>query len=107
MAKISKNLMDKDTEKHIWKSLLEAFREVRTNFEVEILLNDLLTPSEKIMLAKRLAIAFLLMKGQSYAEISKKLKVSFATISLVRSAKLRDGRGYQHLLSVILKNHNF
>lgn len=104
MAKVSKNFVSKDTEQFIWKSLLEVFRDVKTNDEAEIILNDLLTPSEKIMLSKRLAIAFLLMRGKSYVEISKKLKVSFATIGLVKSAKLRGGRGYSQLLEAILKN---
>lgn len=104
MAKVSRNPLLKDIEQWIWKSLVEVFREVKTNSEVEILLNDLLTPSEKIMLSKRLAIAFLLMRDETYLQISKKLKVSFSTINLVKSAKLRDGRGYRHLLEVILKN---
>ena len=104
MAKVSKNSMGKEIEQWIWKSLVETFQQVKTNTEVEILLNDLLTPSEKIMFSKRLAIAFLLMRGETHPKISKKLKVSFSTINLVKSAKLRDGRGYRHLLEAIVKN---
>lgn len=103
MAKVSKNLMTKDVELVIWKTLLEVLREARTNETVEILLNDLLTPSEKIMLSKRLAIAYLLGEGKTYAEISKKLKVSFATIGSVKSAKLRGGKGYLTLIQGLIE----
>ena len=103
MAKVSKNLMAKDIERKIWNTLVRVFREVKTSEEVEVLLNDLLTPSEKIMFSKRLAIAFLLNEGKTYSEISKKLKVSFATINQVKSSKLRGGSGYQYLVEK-LKN---
>lgn len=101
MAKVSKNLMTKDIERKIWQTLVKVFKEVKTDIEVEILLNDLLTPSEKIMFSKRLAIAFLLSGGKTYSEISKKLKVSFATINQVKNSKLRGGTGYQHLIEEI------
>lgn len=103
MAKISKNLMDKDINRKIWHTLVQVFREVKTDEEVEILLNDLLTPGEKIMFSKRLAIAFLLSEGKTYAEVSKKLKVSFATINSVKNSKLRGGSGYRHLLEMLRK----
>ena len=38
------------------------------------------TRTEKIVLAKRIAIAFMLVKGYSYRQISDKIKVSTSTI---------------------------
>ncbi len=95
--------MAKDIKTKVWHTLVRVFREVKTDGEVEILLNDLLTHSEKIMFSKRLAIAFLLGEDKTYSEISKNLKVSFATINSVRNSKLRGGRGYEHLLEMLRK----
>ena len=101
MPKVSKNLMSKDIERRIWSTLVRVFREVKTDAEVEVLLHDLFTLSERIMFSKRLAIAFLLSEGKTHVEISKLLKVSFTTINLVSSAKLRDGSGYRHLVEAL------
>ena len=103
MAKVSKNSMGQVMEAATRKVLLDTFREARTDEEVALLLNDLLTPSEKIMLSKRLAIAYFLTEGKTYLEISKKLKVSFATINLVKSAKLRGGSGFQIFIKALGK----
>ncbi len=98
--------MAKDIERKIWNTLVRVFREVKTDGEVEILLNDLLTPSEKIMFSKRLAIAFLLSEGKTHSEISKTLKVSFTTINLVSNSKLRGGNGYRYLVEALKKMIN-
>ena len=103
MPKVSKNLMSKDIERKIWNTLVQVFREVKTDGEVEVLLNDLFTPSEKIMFSKRLAIAFLLSEGKTHLEISKAIKVSFTTINLVSNSKLRGGSGYRHLVEILKK----
>lgn len=47
---------------------------------VKAFLKDLLTPSEKIMLGRRILIARLLLRGHSQARIGEKLKVGPNTI---------------------------
>ena len=106
MPKVSKNLMTKDMDRKIWNTLVRVFREVKTDGEVEMLLNDLLTPSERIMFSKRLAIAFLLNEGKTHLEISKAIKVSFTTINLVSNSKLRGGNGYRYLIEALQKKVN-
>ena len=51
-------------------------------------LEELLTPTEQIMLAKRLAIIFMLIENRSYYRIIKNLKVSTSTSKRIHEAVL-------------------
>ena len=57
-------------------------------------MRDFLTPSENIVLAKRLAIALYLEKNKSYEEIRRSLKVSSATIASVQSMLEHRSEGF-------------
>jgi len=64
---------------------------------------DLLTPSEAVMLARRIQIAELLIRGFDYREISKKLKTGVDTIAKVQYW-LKDGFGdYIKTLEKVIK----
>ncbi len=52
---------------------------------------DFFSETEKVVLAKRLAIAILLHKGKPYGEIAKSLNVSSATISAVAEMLIKPG----------------
>ena len=55
------------------------------------------------MLAKRVTIAFLLIKGErNYREISKVLRVSLGTIAKVHAVLILEGTGYKKILTDIL-----
>jgi len=62
-------------------------REQVTNF-----FKDILTPSEIIMLARRIQIARLLLEGNNYMQISRKLKSGVDTITKVQKW-LKEGFG--------------
>ncbi len=49
--------------------------------EFLFLIKDIISPSEQIMIAKRIAIVYLLMKGVNSRDIVEYLKVSKSTIS--------------------------
>ncbi len=50
---------------------------------VKLFLRDLLTPSERIMLGRRVIIARMLIADTSYAEIGRRLQVSSKTVGKV------------------------
>jgi uncharacterized protein YerC len=50
---------------------------------VKLLLRDLLTPSERIMLGRRLIIARMLIAGESYEFIGERLRVGYTTIARI------------------------
>ena len=87
----------------ILKRLVQAFTRINREDELDKLLKNLLTGTERIMLAKRINIAMLLEGGSSYEEISRKLKVSHATISFVRQVLLGEGRHYKELIGGLNK----
>src|SRR3989338_9528747 len=84
----------------------KTFLELKSVEEARLLLGDLLTPTEKIMLAKRLAIAVLLAKDYDYRQINQVLKVSFTTILAVMKQQVIDGRGYRKAVDKILHKEN-
>lgn len=63
--------------------LYTAASSVTSRDAVKLFLRDLLTPSERVMLGRRLIIARMLLRGTSYDTIGKKLKVGRATIGRV------------------------
>lgn len=91
MAQISKYPVSKKVYNRIFDLFLEIFSKLGTKQEVSDFFDEFLTPTEKIMLAKRLAINILLAKKFSYDEISEILRVSSATITNV-SDKYKYGK---------------
>lgn len=77
----SRRKLNKTIERQIFKLLYQILADTKRREEIEILLADLLTDSERLAMAKRLAIALYLDKGRSYENIKSNLKVSSATIA--------------------------
>lgn len=85
--------MSKNIETQVYKILYQVVADVKTEEDTKKLLESLLTESELSTVAKRLAIAVFLDKGQSYERIKDILKVSSATIASV--AESMNKRGMQ------------
>jgi uncharacterized protein YerC len=66
-------------------------------------LDDLLTPTEKIMLSKRLMAAVLLQRGYSYGAVCRALKLSKATVFLIQRELLKSGEGYRRVFERFFK----
>lgn len=106
MTKISRRYLDKELENKIFEVFLKTIVDIKTPTEARNFIEDLLSPTEKIMLIKRLAIAVLLTKGKTYDYIDHMLKVSRATIMTV-SLWLKHGKGgYKKVIDNILKAQN-
>ncbi|OGM21310.1 hypothetical protein A2955_04635 [Candidatus Woesebacteria bacterium RIFCSPLOWO2_01_FULL_37_19] len=104
MPQISKNIMSPKVEKKIYDIFINSVSSVKSENEVVDFLNDLLSHTEKVMLAKRVSIAFLLLEGKlRYRDISKILKVSLGTIARVNGVLALQRRGYKKILGEALK----
>jgi len=77
-------LPSKTIEKQIFSLFYQLVADVKSPREVEVLFADLLSTTERQVVAKRLAIALFLDKGRSYDNIKQALKVSSATIASVQ-----------------------
>lgn len=80
---ISSKKLNKTLENQIREMLVGVLCEVDSPKQMEQLLNDLLTETERVAIMKRLGIAIYLDKSRSYEDIKNNLKVSSATIASV------------------------
>ena len=95
--------MRKEVEQRVYEVLMESVAAAKSHDTVSRLLDDLLSPTERLMIAKRLSIALLLLKHYDQRTISKWLKVSLGTINKV-SLSMQVGRGgYQAVIGSILR----
>ena len=103
MAQISKYPISNNVYERILEIFFKTLIKIQTENEAEQFIKDFLTPTEKIMLAKRLAIAFLLEKEYDYRTISGILRVSLPTVASVNVARKYGGKGYQKMINKLLK----
>lgn len=103
MTQVSRYPISKKIADRIFEIFLKVFIEIKNREEADQFLSDFLTPTEKIMLAKRLAISFLLEKGYDYRAIQRTIRVSAPTITGVSRARQYGSKGYRKLISKIIK----
>lgn len=103
MTQVSKHPLSKAIYERIFEIFIKSIVSIKDKKEAEDFLNDFLTPTERIMLAKRLAIAVLLTKDYDYNQIHKLLHVSTATIGGVNILLKYTGEGYKKVIDKLLK----
>lgn len=103
MAQISKRELKNEIKKEIIDNLWISLITLSKDEEVTDFIDDLLTPTEKIMLAKRLAIAILLLREWKYKDIKDFLKVSGSTIYSVHLNVEKGGRGFRFIINQLEK----
>lgn len=104
MPQVSKRPLSKDIEIQLFSIFFKSFARLSQASDIERFLLDLLGPVERTMLAKRLAIALLLMKGYRYNSIKEILKVSQETIARVNISLQYHGEGYSMIVTKMLKD---
>ena len=83
MPHVSKRKLEKDTQKLIDSALVWTFSRLKGN-ETNIVFNSLLTPTERVMLAKRLGILYLLKEGQEERVVAETLKTTHQTVYRIK-----------------------
>lgn len=81
MSKVRPHLMDKKEKYKIIGNFFEIVSNLKVKKEVIDFFIGLLTASEALMMARRIQIAQLLLEGENYEIIRKRLKVSNQTIT--------------------------
>ncbi|MCK5286097.1 MAG: helix-turn-helix domain-containing protein [Candidatus Pacebacteria bacterium] len=104
MARVSKEKLKKNVLDQINFGLIDTITRLESNNSTKNFVNDLLGDSEKIVLAKRLAIIFMLQENISWYKISKALKVSPATVK--RIAIDIDLEKYKDIIEIIKQKKN-
>lgn len=104
MAQVSKYPISEKVYERCWEIFLKTLVNIKNFEDAEKIISDLLTPTERIMFAKRLAIAYLLSKDYEYREISRILRVSSTTISMVNLSLKHGSNGYKQTIEAIVKD---
>ena len=104
MTQVSRIPLRKEIEKRVYDIFLSSLARVHHKDQVETFIQDLLSPTEQLMLAKRLSIAFLLHKGYDQRSISRILKVSLSTVNRVSLRMQIGGVGFKKIINEIIQN---
>ena len=105
MPHISKQLLEKEKFMGIHRQLYKIITELSKSGNSKVIFNGLLTKTEKLMLAKRLAIIIMLDQKESIYAIENILKVSPSTVARM-SLSYESGK-YSELLKEVRKQNSF
>ncbi len=103
MPQISKYRLDKTIQQEMFRHFWSSVANLRTTQAVADFFSDLLTHTEEIMLAKRLTVAVLLLRGKRPVDIVEVLHVSFSMIGRVSTWVDRANPGTKRELERIIK----
>src|SRR3989344_7744615 len=94
------HISQKRVKRHVFKRMSDEFvktiSSLKSSSEIRGFLNELLTPTERMMLAKRLAMILMLKKGYSFLIIRRTLKLSPSTVA--RFWKMTKMKSFQFVL---------
>ena len=105
MPHISKQLLEKEKFIGIHKQFYKIITELSRSGNSKVVFSELLTKTEKLMLAKRLAIIVMLDKKESIYAIEQTLKVSPSTVA--RMSLSHENGKYSELLKEVRKQNSF
>ena len=99
MPKVSQRKLEEKTKRKIQNDFWKALEKLGNAKDIELFLRQTLSPTEIIMLSKRLAIQKELLKERPYAEIGRKLKVTEGTIAKMSANFQKGGPRFQNLIA--------
>lgn len=103
MAKVTLSSIDNKDRYEFLDELYDMISVLENREEVKNFFRDLLTPSESLMLARRIAVAKMLLAGATYEEIRNKLKVGHDNIKSVYRWLYDGFGGYDLALKKLAK----
>lgn len=95
MTHVSKKRLEKDVYYTIMSGLYWLLSDINTENAMRQFLQDFFTKTEQLMLAKRLAVALLIMQGYDAKVITQVLKVSTNTVYRTKDWVEQGGEGLQ------------
>jgi len=99
MAQTSKRSLEKAIEEGVSDLFLRGISEIQGQTEAAFLIQDLLTHTEKSIISKRLAVAFMLTRGYDQRTIAETLKVSTPTVWRMNEKLKQRGSGVKMLFT--------
>lgn len=106
MTKVSRLPLRLDVWERIFNLYIETLADLKDPKELSKFINSFYTPTEKIVLAKRLALMVLLAKGQRYDDIRQILKISPPTIARMSLKVKYENEGITPIIEKIFKRQS-
>lgn len=106
MTQVSRRYLPSNVSSQIFEMFLSALSSLSTPTKVNIFITDLLSPTEQVMLSKRLAIAYMLEKKYTQRRIMDILKVSLTTINKISLSMKKPKGGYRTVIRHMLTIQN-
>lgn len=107
MTQISKYKLNSKVYEKIFSLFPEFLYRMTSKGHQGLLVDAFFTNTEKIIFAKRIAIAFMLVKGYKYDQIVNKIKVSHGTVAKIAEALRVSGSAIIKELENIAKEDSF
>jgi uncharacterized protein YerC len=89
--RVSQEKMNPSLQKQIEIEFAQVIVDIRDLSEAQSFINDFFNETERLTFTKRLAIAYWIKKGRGYINTKLNLKVSSATIAMVRELVKKPG----------------
>jgi uncharacterized protein YerC len=107
MTQLSKRPISKNLENRMYEILWSSITKLNRKENASDFLDDILTTTERLMIAKRLGTALLLSRGWDHDAISRYLKVSTSTIAILKGKLISSGKGYREAIAQIEKDQKW
>lgn len=104
MSQVSKRIVNKKIEGRVLSLFLGSIISCNNRESASSYIEELLSPAERVMLAKRFSIMFMLSEGYDYESISDTLKVSRSTIGTVSTWMKMNGTGIHKIIMKIKRD---
>ena len=95
MPKVSRNQLSREMQQEMMRAFIQTLVKISDDALLRRFLDDLLSPTEKLMLSKRLMAAVLLQRGYSGGAVCTALKMSKTTVWLIQRELVKSGEGYR------------
>ena len=102
MTQVSPRFLPPKVSGEIFDIFLSALTSLSSSKQTINFIESLLSPTEQIMIGKRLAIAYMLQKGYSQRAIQDTLKVSLTTVNKINASLKIKGNGYTQVIERML-----
>ena len=103
MTQVSRFLLQPEVWEKIFDLFTDTFLKIKDKNKLNSFFDNFFSPTEKVMLAKRLAIAVLLAKGNDYQSIKNTLRVTSGTISKVNLLMKGKNNGLNIAVEEVLR----
>ncbi len=103
MTQVSKVALKQETWDKIFDLFLDTVLRIKDKNKLNGFLQSVLTPTERIMVAKRLAATVLLAKGHEYDSIRRTLRLSPPTIAKMSFKLKYEGEELHPIIEDILR----